>query len=217
LGGGVGGGNQCGDGMGYQVCRGPNHCPTATNGCNGCDLGSDQRVGMCETPAFKLTDHFGSWECQDGSIYAGDGIQDQEYFCVPFAFASLYCRNDSVTELRYADYSTVTCPALLPSPMTCPAVSGFQLCGPACGPCPPNQACTGRSPLHPYSVCVPSTYNNCSPASTAFCAATESCFIFVVDSAAQPTADKHGLCIDTTQCQAIAAGYPGGAKCVPKM
>jgi hypothetical protein len=45
---------------------------------------------------------------------------------------------------------------------------------------------------------------------------TEGCFIFKVETEAQPLADKYGLCVPIQQCNVLAARLPGGGTCIPK-
>lgn len=158
-----------------------------------------------------------------------DGFGPQSVFdllvCGDEAYGTLLAKAGHADMVRYADRSAYTGEAL-PTPETCPSFPGLSLCGGACGSCGPGATCLGRSPLHPYSICVPN-----SPAldGVAQCGqyvkscsgdpynrpVSYSCLVFKVDDASQPLADSSGLCAPDAICQAAAQYYPGGAYCRP--
>jgi hypothetical protein len=118
--------------------------------------------------------------------------------------------------VRYVDRSTYT-GAPLPEPTSCPSISGLTLCGGSCGTCPNGYQCIGRSPLHPYSLCINpyemSFLYICQRGKT--CGSGRRCLTFVVDDAAQAYADAHSFCVDASTCDTAAKSYPGGALCGP--
>jgi hypothetical protein len=126
----------------------------------------------------------------------------------PYSLGVLFAQNGAEDRVRYADYSLWSGDAL-PEPANCPAVSGFQLCGAACGSCPVGQVCSGQSPLHPYGMCFPGDALACSEG----CPAGTSCFAFVVQPQAQALADQYSICLPSAVCMAAGDGLPGGATC----
>ena len=151
--------------------------------------------------------------CDDGFVrynWSGAGLD-----CVPYSLGRLLSRYVTDTNvIRYADFGLFTA-APLPAPQDCPAVSGFQLCGDACGPCGGGETCTGRSPLHPYAFCVDTaTTGGCALVGVPKCSiAGTGCFTFTVEPEAQALANENGACLPLAQCQALAAGLPGGGTC----
>ena len=151
--------------------------------------------------------------CADGDVWADGDVPGFGPWCLPYDYASLYCANGSASLLSYSDHSTFDCSTPLPNPATCPSVMGFQLCGPACGDCMIGP-CTGRSPLHPFGLCLPSLAT-CSLGKTKNCAPYQVCMSFKVAPEDQHRADMNGICVAANTCAAIAAGYPGGMVCTP--
>jgi hypothetical protein len=68
--------------------------------------------------------------------------------------------------------------------------------------------------MHPVGVCmvVPDT-SACDLFAGLGCAATEACFTYLVEPAAQQLADRVGFCMPKTDCASLSAKLPGGAKC----
>lgn len=98
----------------------------------------------------------------------------------------------------------------------------MRLCGGPCGKtCAPDEVCTGRSPLHPYSLCLPDLriagfgYTCRADGKTPRCPQDDYCFVFKVQPEAQAYANANGLCMGKAACQAAASALPGGALCVP--
>jgi len=224
----------CSSPRGAVVCGGPNQCdpacPTADAGGCGIDLfggGPDGSLRECTYPDAPLgKDPSGSCaECEDSFLcidpYPGkSGAYPSPIACVSPDYGVLYQGSGYGKYVSYADHGTYT-NSSLPSPATCPPVAGITLCGGSCGSCPPGYVCVGRSPLHPYSLCVndesqtpPNTGSYCHRG-VDHCDSGRECFTFKVDDAAQPLADGDSLCVDQSICQAAAAGYPGGAYCTP--
>jgi hypothetical protein len=201
------------------VCGGPNHCPyygcafagTYCGHAGDCmpDCDHDGFVGPCIGSESLAQASAMSIGCGDGGIYAGLG-DSEPALCLAATYGGIYCDNDAGNELRYADYSSYTCGTPPPETTSCPTLSGVELCGAACGGClDSSNVCTGRSPLHPYGVCIPKSPRACSTG----CLAGEKCFRFTVSPADQTVADAHGLCLPGTLCDALAAGLPGGGAC----
>jgi hypothetical protein len=142
---------------------------------------------------------------------------DYGLFCVPFDLAVLASQYANHSRLRYADLATWD-GSPIPVPGTCPAVSGFTICGGACGGCNGSERCRGRAPMHPYGFCAaPSGLPGlCHADGSKKCSAGDSCFIFNVDPPGQALADFYGTCLPDPECQSLAQSLPGaGGKCVP--
>jgi hypothetical protein len=131
--------------------------------------------------------------------------------CAPFDLGVLYAKAGYAERVRYADWGLFTGEPL-PEPTSCPSVEGVLLCGGNCGGCPPETTCTGRSPLHPYGICAPA--DDCSPPEGQWCGPGLGCFIWTVEPEAQALADRLGYCYPLATCEKMAAGVPGGGKCV---
>jgi hypothetical protein len=144
-------------------------------------------------------------------------------------YAIMYAKNGFGSWCHYADRSTYDGTPVPDAPASCPAVSGFELCGGACGDCPQGEYCIGRSPLHPYSVCV-TDYSKALEPVPGECVRgaplagdcmgnaqnpPSACLTFRVSDADQPFADQTGICTEKSICMAAAAAYPGGAYCTP--
>lgn len=126
---------------------------------------------------------------------------------VPFNAGVIIAKHGQVDRLGYADYGVWT-GAPLPEPKTCPSIPDVPTCGGYCGGCPVGQICTGRSPLHPYGICVAVSDATCPT-----CSADKGCFTFKVEPAHQAVADTVGFCLPLKECQALAANLPGGGFC----
>jgi hypothetical protein len=74
------------------------------------------------------------------------------FVCGGQEYGWLLAQSGHADMVRYADRSAYTNEAL-PEPATCPSFPGLPLCGGACGSCATG-TCMGRSPRHPYSLCV---------------------------------------------------------------
>ncbi len=213
---------QCSAPNGLAVCDGPN-CPSISDTCNCAD---DALFGKADGGALSycVNDAYAQYgspadDCEFGCLDGNYCMAlvwhwPDNFVCSPPDMKRLYEQNGAADRIHYADWSTYTGDAL-PTPATCPTLPGVPLCGGPCAPCGTAQRCTGRSPLHPYSLCVPEVGNlnpGCSTAKPA-CPAGHSCFTFKVDSASQPLADSHGYCMPTADCQAAASSLPGGGSC----
>jgi hypothetical protein len=128
---------------------------------------------------------------------------------MPFNLGVLFVNAGEADRVRYADLGLFTGDPL-PIPEACPRL-GIPICGGACGGCPGEDLCTGRSPLHPYGICVPPVSGQCSPMSN--CGTGKACFTYLVEPAAQAIADDWGYCLPTDLCEAIASQLPGGGAC----
>lgn len=217
----------CESPSGIGICGGPNNCGAQCANCGNVVDASELRACGDVSPDFDV-DAGVAWDgyiCPDGALNACHGDENApacwENACVAADLPRLYLLNGRADLARYADRSTYTGDPLPPPPTTCPSVSaGLQLCGGACGACQPTKVCTGRSPLHPYSLCVDSepTSFPCTRGTGGYCDSVRSgfmCLTFKVDSAAQSIADQSSVCVDGATCQAAAQSYPGGAVCTP--
>ena len=138
------------------------------------------------------------------------------YDCVPEQVGVLYAKNGWARAVRYADYSLYTGDPL-PVATTCPSLPGAALCGGPCGNCPSGQVCTGRSPLHPYSLCVPDATGSTAQIKSSgskyvACAKGYGCFSFTDASQAQTLAYVDTDCLPVAACMAAEA-ISGGGKC----
>ena len=215
--------NVCVSPSGYRVCHGPNACP-ADDTCNCQDdffnpNSPNPQLSICESTVANAFNGRGCNEsCADGDVCAIVTVSSAHpevrvYFCVSEELGRLYQANGGADRLRYADWSDWT-NAPVPTSPTCPTVSGFGICGGACPTCGLGELCTGRSPLHPYSLCIPDNNAYCTKAKPG-CPAGQSCFLFTVQADAQSFADAAGYCMPTAACKAAQGGYPGGATCLP--
>jgi hypothetical protein len=198
----------CASESGYLICGGTHDCPTHSDACLYC-ISDPGNVGLCGTTA--TTGPGICPLCDDGNVCIRV-VEQAPYQCLPFDVGQLFAENGSADRVRYTDWSAWTGQAL-PRPADC-GDGGLPLCGGLCSPCPKGSTCTGRSPLHPYGFCVPSSWNDCTR-SAPNCDSGNRCFIFTDAPDAQAVADQYGLCLPTAECQALAAGYPGGGACVP--
>lgn len=167
-------------------------------------------------------------QCPDGFVNVA-AAADQ-----PTNALFYYCRNEDAAKLyalagrpdlaRFPDRSAWTDAGIPAPPSTCPTgPPGLHLCGGACGDCPSpsTQVCMGRSPTHPYSLCVnrfgikKSTPESCKRGNGGICqlGADLRCLTFKVEGSSQPVADAFSMCVDPDICMAAEAAYPGGAFC----
>lgn len=212
-------------------CSCPSHGPDAGPSgasslfCTNDPIGS---VGVCDdalSAILGVVDDGGSYLtalCADGYarydwLYSGLGP-----LCVPYSIAKIEFRYVADPDrVRYADFGAFDGKPL-PSPGNCPVVEGITLCGGTCTPCPAGTICTSRSPRHPYGFCTEPldiSLDACrldgSGPGPGVCNPKKACFTFAVEPAAQPLADRHGVCLPLDECHALAAGLPGGGRCTP--
>jgi hypothetical protein len=229
---------------GYEICGTPvalPQCPSSAADCEqcGCDIlgipPSEYCINLCAPTIGALNDagwlKRGCDQWCDGSDICFR-LALGSYSCVPFSIGQLLSQyepdapNDTYRNLvRYGDLSAWTGQAISSAP-TCPAVSGYELCCGACGACGSGDICAGRSPLHPWGVCVPEAVPNgqhqgkgdagfngptvCTPS------IGEGVFVFTVDAPSQDVAALYGRCMPIAMCQALAASFPGGGTCTPQ-
>ena len=212
---------------GVSVCGGAEQCGAD---CPQCVDGKPGDVGlrMCLSGPFSG----GNWDarqCLDGALLveASESLAPSTdvifLHCVNEDLGKLYALNGRPDLVRYSDRGTYSGEPIPPPPATCPQVPGLNLCGGACGACPDptNQLCVGRSPLHPYSLCVNkfgkvNTPAPCKMGNGNVCnqfGAGLKCLTFKVDTASQSIADLNGMCVSPAICDAATKGYPGGASC----
>lgn len=209
---------QCASPAGVSVCGGPMSCPVGSATCASCGLlgnaSSSGPVAPCDNePTLQLgKDSI----CPDGAILVAlEGTSALD--CSPWDLGVLFANNGGIDRVRYVDGAPWT-GAALPALKACPASPGVPLCGGYCGPCSQNgEICTGRSILHPYSFCVPSSATMGCVRGVAQCGGSagtgQSCLTFDDGDAGQAVANSNGICVPTQLCQALAAGLPGGAIC----
>jgi hypothetical protein len=208
---------QCQSPDGFAVCGGTSACPdTATCGCvpRFCDAGA----GLCANDAAVAWNAPYCFLCADGDVCVlesstcGAVIPTDLGDCYPYEVGALFAQNGASDQVWYTDYSSWTGEAL-PDPETCPTFGTFRICGGNCGGCNSGEVCTGRSPLHPYGVCIATSAQGCSTQGTTPCTVGSSCFRYTVQPAAQVGANGHGVCLPTNECQDMAANLPGGGTC----
>lgn len=201
----------CSSPNGARVCKGPNQCPTSD--CMLCES-SGSALGICATSTNSAQLTVGCsnlWPCVDGRYCINLSL---DYESASEDLVRLFEANDASARLRYADLSDWT-GQYLSIPQTCPALPGLRLCGGPCPTCGPGEVCSGRSPLHPYSRCVPNSNAQlaCTRAKPQ-CPMGTQCSVLKVQPDAQALADHEGSCIPTAECLAMASSYPGGAECL---
>jgi hypothetical protein len=211
---------QCTSPEGYAVCGGPSQCSATSTACSQCGnpvLGAmtDGGLNACVNSALLTSEGDAAqlcWEaCPDGAVCV-DLFQDATYFCAPYDLGVLFAKNGAADQVRYADMGLWT-DASLPLPTTCPNITGLQVCGGNCAPCPTGATCTGRSPLHPYSFCVPVGTEGPCDAGAGCGNAGNGCFTYAVQPSAQPLANKNGMCLPDALCKSAASNLPGGGTC----
>ncbi len=212
----------CSAPSGAKVCGGPHQCGADCTDC-GATLHPDDLRACFAAGGGRVPSGEGADLCPDGSVNVFAGLQyyapnDIGNGCGVPDLAELFARNGHPEMARYADRATYKRLPLPPAPTACPtAPSGLQYCGGACGECPADQVCTGRSPMHPISICLnrgstsfptKGTGAPCSRGNSGLCGA-RLCLTFNVDSAAQQTADVYSWCVDAKICQAAASSNYG--------
>ncbi len=220
VGGGAGNGvpDACLTPEGYQICGGPVPCPSSPPACELCvdlDLAEAGEVTLCINQAFATeVDSRICYYCTDGSLCV-DNHGAGRFTCVPYSLGALFAEHGAGDRVRYADKGLWTGDPI-PSPDTCPSFDHFEVCGGNCGGCPGTHLCTGRSPLHPFGICVPTASNGiaewCDVDTP--CPAGDGCFVFTVEPDAQALADQLALCVPIAACAEMASKLPGGGKCV---
>ncbi len=219
---------ECSSPSGYQLCGGSANCDL---GCGFC-ANILVSIGFCGDNG--VPDPFTNTNCAvvpDGSVClvvgslpdGGTGNDRLMGSSIAWEAGELIYRAGYGDSVLFAD-ATPFDGTPLPQPPDCPSISGLTLCGGACGDtCPHDDAhaCMGRSPKHPYSLCVDVAPLSWNGTPDPHCArdnppsdGKHGCLIFRDDPASQPIADSNGVWIDLPTCQAAAAGYPGGADCV---
>jgi hypothetical protein len=200
---------QCVAPSGASVCGGPAQCPVGTSTCETCFAPMQGVLEPCVTA--------GSGDScvapPDGeicySLYDPPPDSNPLWMSTSYDVGVLFDKGGASSRLRYADFGLWTGDSL-PTPSTCPTVTGFQLCGPACPACGDGGVCTGRSPLHPWGIC--GQVYRCGTGYSG-CPAGQQCLVYTVQPAAQALADAYGMCLPSSECQAASAQYPGGATC----
>ena len=216
-------------GPGMKLCGGQcgQSCPVDKCLSTFVDPKATAKLGICPVTGGAHFESTGCQQCGDGYLCAmltevwstPDPIFDFDLMeCADPGWALMYHLNGRDNLARYSDRSAYTGEPLPQSPVSCPSFPGLRLCGGACGECPTGEKCVGRSPMHPYSLCVRSWKpheGGCRRTPTS-CDGTPydvRCLTFNVDGPSQPVADAYSLCVDRATCEAAALYYPGGAFC----
>lgn len=210
-------------GSGWTECSTPHHafcgvpeCPEGRPGCSLCAFAKDP--GLHGTCVESLDPDEVGYKAADGRIFVSETASITAPFLVleaTFSAGVFLSAHGQAARLAYADRGVWT-GAPLPSPETCAPISGIEICGGFCGGCPIGQICTGRSPKHPYGLCVAIMGGVCSLNPEVVgdaCESTERCFVFEVEAEHQPMADGRGFCLAKEACQAAALSLPGGGRC----
>jgi hypothetical protein len=217
--GGDAGWTDCRSPDGFQVCYGTHQCAPAD--CTFCQANfsnpKNMELTVCANDAWANSGAQSCWDaCRDGELCVRSVPASTLFSCGGASLGKLFDINGGRDRVRYADWSLYD-GMDLPLPATCPSL-GLPLCGGACPPCAAKHLCTGRSPLHPYSMCVPENSKlmggpeYCTKAKPA-CPNGMWCFVFKVQPSTQALADEGGYCTPSAQCQAAASNLPGGGFC----
>ncbi len=203
----------------YVICNGNQGCfpPTAQgahSACENCLSGPNtpSQPGLCISATTSVPQGIAT----DGQLYVvAEPAAPNAWDPFPFEVGELFANNGGAPQVRYADWKPWS-GAPLPSPTTCPTFVNFRICGGNCGSCNTNETCTGRSPDHPWGLCVPTLAgcdNNGADGGWIGCEAGTTCLAFQTSTDGQPIADKHGFCFSGSACQEAQANYAGGVVC----
>lgn len=150
--------------------------------------------------------------CHDGEVCVVLGV-DPEFapMCVTESLGRLFWLHGRGGRVMYADWTPYTGEPL-PEPTECPPPNGqVTLCGGNCGGCDAGRVCSGRSPTHPYGICVEDDLLHCSADGTLFpCNVKERC-LMLTSGPPVPQQFYPSLCVEAASCAAQAASVPGGA------
>jgi hypothetical protein len=222
-GGGDAGWTPCSSPDGYMVCGGANNCNANTACAQYCaSTGTELEPCGNYTVGTSSSYECDNAPCPDGALcLLIDGTAPTDVplagQCVADEIGQLFHLNGADSRLLYMDYSFYD-GSPLPSPTACPNVTGLTLCGGACGNTCPSDAihtCVGRSPKHPYSLCLATNGGGfgCTTSDQSACKTygtnnglSVGCLFFTDASASQPNGDAHGICIDQPTCNAAAQG-----------
>lgn len=204
----------------YAVCNGPNDCfPTSMRKqgsvCASClsDPNDPTAVGLCLSRNGGL---LGAQRAADGEVYVAVDPSFSSagaWYAYPYEVGALFANNGGAARVRYADWTPWN-DAPLPLSNVCPTFSDFRICGGNCAICLTLEDCTGRSPNHPYGLCVGAGCRISTVDGGWYgCGAGESCLVFQSSTDGQPLANLAGFCFDNSTCQHAELQYPGGATC----
>ncbi len=201
----------------YAVCNGTHGCfppdkQTRGSVCESCFSFDVDQVGMCESAKVGV----GRVPAFDGEVYIAEStLAPDAWTAFPYEVGVLFANNGGASRVRYADWKPWT-GAPLPEPSNCPTFPGFRICGGNCGGCKVDEWCIGRSPDHPWGICVPTWSATAAcvvqDGGVSPCPSGASCFVLKSSPDGQPLAN-HGFCMDAAGCQAAQSNYPGGALC----
>lgn len=200
----------------WEGCGVP-ECPGGRPGCQWC--GGSEQLGLVFPCAESLDPNERMFAPADGMLLLDTGASFTDlppvWEQIPFSAALIVASFGQEERLGYADRGKWTGEPI-PEPSDCPSFADVPTCGGYCGGCPVGEICTGRSPLHPYGLCIPTTAGICSLVPEVNgdpCEPDEGCFVFTVEPDHQEVADARGFCLPLAQCQAAAALLPGGGRC----
>jgi hypothetical protein len=224
---------ECAAADGVRLCGGPQgQCPPlAAPECPGfgCTPAIDiasltvSATGVCWADA-PLGAAAACTACLDGQVCAQR--YDDQLVCVPPEVCEALWDLGASSVCRYADKSAYD-HQKLPSPEgPCPAEAPSTLCGGACGACLASERCTGRSPGHPFGICV-QINGNANPSPFWECSMDEGgkiltpcpfvkpiCGVFDAAAGDLAAARRYGLCFDDAdRCLGLAKTLPGGYLC----
>ncbi len=217
-------GGYCSTSSGVMICGGVHNCGAD---CKMCEPSlNPNALRICD---LRIDEYGGTYQCPDGYLFAfldtAASSKGGLGYCVHEDVARLYALNGHPEFANYADRTIYFGAPIPPAPTTCPALaSGLKLCGGACGACAAKEVCLGRSPQHPYSLCVdqagsqPGDPHGCQRGTGGACSLSgqnRECMTFLVDAASQPTADSNSMCVAPSICEAAQKDYPGGVICTP--
>ncbi len=160
--------------------------------------------------------------CRDGDVCVQR--YDDQLVCVAEEVCAGLWDLGATTVCRYADKVRYD-RRPLPSATGCPSTGQIHFCGGGCPPCPGTMGCTGRSPDHPFGLCVPMTAQGefqgvaCSN-TAAECHPGQfndtACGVFSVPTVDDSAARRYGVCLDRKGCLIIRDALPGGFRCLDK-
>ena len=147
--------------------------------------------------------------CPDGALCVmAYGITFSNFdFCFPESVGRMmWLHGQGARVTTYADGTPYT-GAPIPKPTTCPPPDGeLRFCGGNCGGCSGlGEYCSGRSPTHPWGICVSDSLS-CQKGSD--CEPMQGCLHLTATLGPPYYIDR---CL--TDCDRIAANVPGGARC----
>jgi hypothetical protein len=157
--------------------------------------------------------------CRDGDVCLSGAHPvsvSRIAFCVSESLGRLYWMHGAGDRVTYAD-STPYTGEPVPRPTQCPPpIGNVVLCGGYCGGCGGGDQigsrvsyCSGRSPTHPWGICV-EYGSHCYQASD--CSPDEACLLLTTGPP-WPPGQYPTRCVNSADCPLLARSIPGGAQC----